>query len=115
MSPLRCHERFAQRDASVDETGPCQGRRSAMNRRDLHGLALGAGVSSLLAKSAAAQMSGGEAKPAEAKPPISASTLNTVQVINTPRNYNQINTPRKYTPGKPRFSIYWSWSFPWEA
>jgi hypothetical protein len=23
--------------------------------------------------------------------------------------------PRKYTPGKPRFSIYWTWSYPWEA
>ena len=23
--------------------------------------------------------------------------------------------PRKYTPGKRRFSIYWTWSYPWEA
>ncbi len=23
--------------------------------------------------------------------------------------------PRKYTPGKRRLSIYWTWSYPWEA
>ena len=23
--------------------------------------------------------------------------------------------PRPYTPGKRRFSIYWTWSYPWEA
>ena len=23
--------------------------------------------------------------------------------------------PRKYTPGRRRFSIYWTWSYPWEA
>ena len=34
---------------------------------------------------------------------------------NRPRTYNQIQTPRKYTPGKRRFSIYWTWSYPWEA
>src|SRR5260370_16946962 len=32
-----------------------------------------------------------------------------------PRTYNQVQTPRKYTPGKRRFSIYWTWSYPWEA
>lgn len=32
-----------------------------------------------------------------------------------PRTYNQVRVPRKYTPGKPRFSIYWTWSYPWEA
>jgi hypothetical protein len=32
-----------------------------------------------------------------------------------PRTYNQVQVPRKYTPGKPRFSIYWTWSYPWEA
>ncbi|HEY2118467.1 MAG TPA: hypothetical protein VGH37_04715 [Candidatus Acidoferrum sp.] len=31
------------------------------------------------------------------------------------RTYNQTHVPRKYTPGKRRFSIYWSWSYPWEA
>ena len=33
----------------------------------------------------------------------------------TPRNYNQIQRPRPYIPGKRRFSIYWTWSYPWEA
>src|SRR6266480_4017054 len=32
-----------------------------------------------------------------------------------PRTYNQTQLPRKYTPGKRRFSIYWTWSYPWEA
>jgi hypothetical protein len=31
------------------------------------------------------------------------------------REYNQNHVPRPYTPGKRRFSIYWSWSYPWEA
>jgi hypothetical protein len=26
-----------------------------------------------------------------------------------------VQVPRKYTRGKPRFSIYWTWSYPWEA
>ncbi len=32
-----------------------------------------------------------------------------------PRTYNQIQVPRKYTPGKRRFSVYWTWSYPWES
>src|ERR1700753_1579563 len=31
------------------------------------------------------------------------------------RTYNQTQLPRKYAPGKRRFSIYWTWSYPWEA
>src|SRR5438270_719786 len=31
------------------------------------------------------------------------------------RAYNQDHVARKYTPGKRRFSIYWTWSYPWEA
>src|SRR5216110_1791948 len=31
------------------------------------------------------------------------------------RTYNQIHLPRKYTPGKRRVSIYWTWSYPWES
>ena len=31
------------------------------------------------------------------------------------RTYNQTQFPRKYAPGKRRFSIYWTWSYPWEA
>jgi hypothetical protein len=32
-----------------------------------------------------------------------------------PRTYNQTHLPRKYTPGGRRISIYWTWSYPWEA
>ena len=39
--------------------------------------------------------------------------------MNTPklpaRTYNQDHIPRKYTPGKRRLSIYWTWSYPWES
>src|ERR1044072_1432241 len=31
------------------------------------------------------------------------------------RTYNQLHVPRKYTRGKRRFSVYWTWSYPWEA
>ena len=31
------------------------------------------------------------------------------------RTYNQNHVPRPYTPGKRRLSIYWTWSYPWEA
>ena len=31
------------------------------------------------------------------------------------RTYNQAHIRRKYTPGKRRISIYWTWSYPWEA
>lgn len=31
------------------------------------------------------------------------------------RTYNQNHIPRKYTSGKRRISIYWSWSYPWES
>jgi hypothetical protein len=37
------------------------------------------------------------------------------QVKSRPRTYNQVQVPRKYTPGRPRVSIYWTWSYPWEA
>ncbi len=33
----------------------------------------------------------------------------------SPRTYNQTHIPRKYSSGKRRFSIYWTWSYPWEA
>jgi len=32
-----------------------------------------------------------------------------------PRTYNQQHIPRRHTPGKRRISIYWTWSYPWEA
>ncbi len=31
------------------------------------------------------------------------------------RTYNQTHVPRKYTPGRRRLSIYWTWSYPWES
>ena len=31
------------------------------------------------------------------------------------RTYNQDHVSRKYTPGKRRVSIYWTWSYPWET
>jgi len=31
------------------------------------------------------------------------------------RTYNQNHAPRPYTAGKRRFSIYWTWSYPFEA
>lgn len=31
------------------------------------------------------------------------------------RTYNQDHVPRKYTPGRRRVSIYWTWSYPWES
>jgi hypothetical protein len=31
------------------------------------------------------------------------------------RTYNQNHILRKYTPGKRRLSIYWTWSYPWES
>jgi hypothetical protein len=33
----------------------------------------------------------------------------------SPRFYNQIASPRKFIAGKRRFSVYWTWSYPWEA
>jgi hypothetical protein len=33
----------------------------------------------------------------------------------SPRVYNDIPKPRKYIPGRKRFSVYWTWSYPWEA
>ncbi|MBV8345767.1 MAG: hypothetical protein JO190_12360 [Candidatus Eremiobacteraeota bacterium] len=31
------------------------------------------------------------------------------------RTYNQSHLPRKYERGKRRFSVYWTWSYPWES
>jgi hypothetical protein len=31
------------------------------------------------------------------------------------RVYNHFQTPRKYAAGKRRFSVYWTWSYPWES
>ena len=81
-----------------------------MKRREFNRLALGAGVSPLLASRAFAQgPEQSKAAPAEAPP----NKINVV-IKNTPRTYNQIHLPRKYVAGKRRFSIYWTWSYPWE-
>lgn len=36
-------------------------------------------------------------------------------MTNPARTYNQDHIARKYTSGKRRLSIYWSWSYPWES
>jgi hypothetical protein len=36
-------------------------------------------------------------------------------VLQPPRTYNQNHVPRKYSPGRRRISIYWTWSYPWES
>src|SRR3982751_4465523 len=38
-----------------------------------------------------------------------------VKIYPSPRVYNQVLAPRKYIKGKRRFSVYWTWSYPWEA
>src|SRR5262249_27552053 len=42
-----------------------------------------------------------------------ANAMSTVP--RAPRIYNQDHISRKYVPGKRRISIYWTWSYPWEA
>src|SRR5258706_14273071 len=37
------------------------------------------------------------------------------EAMRSGRTYNQLHVPRKYVPGKRRFSVYWTWSYPWEA
>ena len=81
-----------------------------MKRRDFNRLVLGAGVSPILAKPSLAQMSAEELQAA----PTKALAPNII-IKNSPRTYNQINVPRKYTAGRRRFTIYWTWSYPWEA
>ncbi len=81
-----------------------------LNRRDVNRLALGAGLSPLLASPVLAQTSGDQNQGL----PTSFQDLK-VTIKNSPRTYNQVNAPRKYTPGRRQFSVYWSWSYPWEA
>jgi len=33
----------------------------------------------------------------------------------TGRTYNQLHLPRKYSKANRRFSVYWTWSYPWES
>ena len=81
-----------------------------MKRRDFNRLVLGAGVSPVLAKSSLAQMSGEELQTTPSK-----AVAPSIIIKNSPRTYNQINVPRKYAAGRRRFTIYWTWSYPWEA
>ena len=37
------------------------------------------------------------------------------QTSKTARTYNQSHAPREHTSGRRRLSIYWTWSYPWEA
>ena len=80
-----------------------------MKRRDFNRLALSAGLSSIVTKPTLAQMSAEELKN---RPPAAARNI---IIKNSPRTYNQVNVPRKYVSGQRRFSIYWTWSYPWEA
>ena len=83
----------------------------AMKRRDFNRLVLaGAGISPILARSSLAQMS---AEELQSTPPKAATP--SIIIKNSPRTYNQVNVPRKYTAGRRRFTIYWTWSYPWEA
>ena len=81
-----------------------------MKRRDFNRIVLGAGISPIFAKSSFAQMSPEELPRAPAK-----AAAPTIVIKNSPRTYNQVNVPRKYTAGRRRFTIYWTWSYPWES
>jgi hypothetical protein len=81
-----------------------------MTRRVFNRIVLGAGVSPIFAKSSFAQKTAEELQSKPAKP-----SAPTIIIKNSPRTYNQINVPRKYIAGQRRFTIYWTWSYPWEA
>ena len=49
-----------------------------------------------------------------AKPGSNARGM-TMSISPPARTYNQDHVARKYTPGKRRLSIYWTWSYPWES
>ena len=70
-----------------------------MNRRDFNLTAFSAGLGAWLGLPALARAQS-SAERAAAMPA---------------RTYNQAHVPRPYTPGKKRFSVYWAWSYPWEA
>ena len=80
-----------------------------MKRRDFNRMALGIGLSPMLSDRGLAQMYEGPSPPTQPPP----QKFNIV-IKNSPRTYNQVNVPRKFGGGR-RFTIYWSWSYPWEA
>src|SRR4051795_6054004 len=80
-----------------------------MNRRDFNRAILGTGISPLLGRQSLAQWYEG-ASPAMQAPPQKFNIV----IKHSPRTYNQVNVPRKSGAGR-RFTIYWTWSYPWEA
>lgn len=80
-----------------------------MMRLDFNRMVLGVGVSPLPANPSLAQWHEGPSPPTLSPP----QKFNIV-IKDSPRTYNQVNVPRKYGAGR-RFTIYWTWSYPWEA
>src|SRR5438445_11900150 len=80
-----------------------------MKRRDFNRMALGVGLTPLLAKGSPAQWYEGASPPAQAPP-----QKFDIVIKHSPRTYNQVNVPRNSAAGR-RFTIYWTWSYPWEA
>src|SRR3954452_24552749 len=80
-----------------------------MRRREFSRMALGIGMTPLLQAPTLAQWYEGTSPPTQAAP----QKFNIV-VKHSPRTYNQVNVPRKSGAGR-RFTIYWTWSYPWEA
>src|SRR5205823_12132837 len=80
-----------------------------MKRRDFNRMALGIGLSPMLSDRSLAQWYEGPSPPTQ-PPPQKFSTI----IKHSPRTYNQVNVPRKSASGR-RFTIYWTWSYPWEA
>ena len=78
-----------------------------MNRRDFTRLGLAMWLTPVAAQPTLAQMSAEELKKA---PQAWMSPTVIVKNRNSPRTYNQINVPRKYSAGQRRFTIFWSWS-----
>src|SRR6478672_1129112 len=80
-----------------------------MKRRDFNRLALGFGLSATLSERSLAQWYEGPSPPTQSPP----QKFNIV-IKHSPRAYNQVNVARKSAAGR-RFTIYWTWSYPWEA
>ncbi|MGC1465594.1 MAG: hypothetical protein WA792_07660 [Pseudolabrys sp.] len=80
-----------------------------MKRRDFNRIALGAGLSPMLSDRSLAQWYEGLSPPTQSAP----QKFNII-IKHSPRAYNQVNVPRKSGVGR-RFTIYWTWSYPWEA
>src|SRR6266508_6668741 len=80
-----------------------------MKRRDFNRIALVAGLSPFLSKPTLAQWYEGPSPPTQPPP----QKFNIV-IKHSPRTYNQVNVPRRSAAGR-RFTIYWTWRYPWEA